>query len=75
MRKGRPRHQPDGWNQCPGPSPGEARFGAGPAAQGHDSKVVAVEAAVELAVARTCLAEEACVGAALVAVDSLKPRG
>ena len=34
-----------------------------------------MEAAVELAVARTCLAEEACVGAALVAVDSLKPRG
>ena len=55
MRKGRPRHQSDGWNQCPGPSPGEARFGAGPAAQGRDSKVVAVEAAVELAVARTCL--------------------
>jgi hypothetical protein len=49
-----------------------ARFGAGPAAQGHDSKVVAV-GVVGRAVVRTCLAGEACVDAALVAVDSSKP--
>lgn len=47
----------------------------GPAAQegqDHDSKAEAVEVA-ERAVARTCLGEEACVGVALVVVDSLRP--
>lgn len=71
------RDQPGGWNRSRDPSLEVPRFGAGPAAQEgqvRGSKPVAV-GIVGPAPARTRLAEEACVGETLVAVDSPRPAG
>jgi hypothetical protein len=67
--------EPDGWNQCPGPSLWRDIFGAEPAAEERQDcggKVVAVEGA-DWEVGCTRFAEDASSGAALVVAGNLGP--